>query len=449
MDGGGDRSGFKKMKHDGFEEQRPSSCDLGSGFKPKGDLTKSVSAAINLTAKSNRLAVNDAPSCNEPEKICGKRKSFDFDLNSEDDSISFNHEPLHAYKKYEHVQSQDTLSECGSTCVPVSEKESMRIWKEMKQNGFLSSSHGGVPVPQMPKPRGRKKGNESVLKKKIEIAKKEQVDRFAKVAAPSGLLNELNPGIINHVRNRKQAHSIIENLVRSTKNKEKKSETKQDDGNVKHSSASQQRSFCRSADNNGLELKLSSASTMASENTSSLSNDESENISTVDLLSVKAASVASQWLELLHQDIKGRLAALRQSKKRVQAVTQTELPLLISRDLSSDQENNPCVHNTNYDLHKSRWTALFDQMAKSLSEEEKLLENSLNQVREMQLHCGHGLLHFLPANGLQQQATLQSNYMFQKVEPILDKDLAVRAAAAAIYSTSNFLQAAENLPCCE
>ncbi|KAJ0538627.1 hypothetical protein HanHA300_Chr08g0277131 [Helianthus annuus] len=397
MDCGAVRSGFKKMKCDGIEEQGRNSCDFGSVFWPKGDLTKNISAAVN------------GPSCNETTQICAKPRSFDLDLNSQDVSISFNHEPIHVYKNYENVQSRDALSECGSTCPPMGEKDSMRIWKEMKQNGFLSSSHGGVSVLPMPKPRGRKKGNESVIKKKIEIAKREQVDRFAKVAAPSGLLNE---------------------------------------GNVTHSYASQQTSFCRSTGNDVLELKLSSASTMASENTSFLSNDESENISTVDFLSVKAACVASQWLELLHEDIKGRLAALRRSKKRVQDVTQTELPLLISRELSSSQENNPFVNKENYDLHKFRWTALFDQMDKSLSEEEKHLENSLNQVREMLTHCEHGLLKSPPANGLQQQATLQNNYMFQKVEPILDKDLAVRAAAAAIYSTSSFLQPAENLPCC-
>ncbi|KAK9063313.1 hypothetical protein SSX86_017183 [Deinandra increscens subsp. villosa] len=448
MDGGGARSGFKKMKYAEFEEQRGNSSDFGSGFQSKGDLTRNISSVIDPAAKSNHLPSHDAPSCNESTQLCGKPRNFDLDLNSQDMSISFNHEPFHLFKKYEHVQSQDTLSECGSTCAPMSGKDSMRIWKEMKQNGFLSSSHGGVSVPPMPRPRGRKKGNESVIKKKIEMAKREQVDRFAKVAAPSGLLNELNPGIINHVRNRKQVHSIIENLVRSTRNKSKKDEIKQDDGSLNRSYASQQASFCQSADNDVLELKLSSASTMVSENTSSLSNDESANISTVDLLSVKAASVAAQWLELLHQDIKGRLAALRRSKKRVQAVTQTELPLLISRELSSNQENNPCVNKANNDLHKFRWTALFDQMDKSLTEEEKHLENSLNQVREMLLHCEHGLLHIPAANGLQQQAILQNSYMFQKVEPILDKDLAIRAAAAAIYSTSNFLQPAENLPCC-
>ncbi|KAM0043020.1 hypothetical protein Hdeb2414_s0010g00336411 [Helianthus debilis subsp. tardiflorus] len=436
MDCGAVRSGFKKMKCDGIEEQGANSCGFGSVFRSKGDLTKNISLAVN------------GPSCNGTTQICAKPRNFDLDLNSQDVSISFNHEPIHVYKNYENVQSRDALSECGSTCPPMGEKDSMRIWKEMKQNGFLSSSHGGVSVPPMPKPRGRKKGNESVIKKKIEIAKREQVDRFAKVAAPSGLLNELNPGIINHVRNRKQVHSIIENLVRSSRNKNKKGEIKRDEGNVTHSYASQQTSFCRSTGNDVLELKLSSASTMASENTSFLSNDESENISTVDFLSVKAACVASQWLELLHEDLKGRLAALRRSKKRVQDVTQTELPLLISRELSSSQENNPFVNKENYDLHKFRWTALFDQMDKSLSEEEKHLENSLNQVREMLMHCEHGLLKSPPANGLQQQATLQNNYMFQKVEPILDKDLAVRAAAAAIYSTSSFLQPAENLPCC-
>lgn len=143
----------------------------------------------------------------------------------------------------------------------------------MKQNGFLSSSHDGVSVPLIPKPRGRKRGNESVIKKKIEIAKREQVDKFAKVAAPSGLLNGLNPGIINHVRNRKQVHSIIENLVRSTKNKNKNSECKED--------------LNKDRDDDVLTLKLSSASTMVSENMSTLSNEDSANISTVDSLSVK------------------------------------------------------------------------------------------------------------------------------------------------------------------
>lgn len=153
------------------------------------------------------------------------------------------------------------------------EKDSMSIWKQMKQNGFLSSSHDGVSVPLIPKPRGRKRGNESVIKKKIEIAKREQVDKFAKVAAPSGLLNGLNPGIINHVRNRKQVHSIIENLVRSTKNKNKNSECKED--------------LNKDRDDDVLTLKLSSASTMVSENMSTLSNEDSANISTVDSLSVK------------------------------------------------------------------------------------------------------------------------------------------------------------------
>lgn len=60
----------------------------------------------------------------------------------------------------------------------------------------------------------------------------------------------------------------------------------------------------------------------------------------------------------------------------------TELPLLISREFSCNQENDPHVmkvsaagfaDNTNADAHRARWSALFDQMDKSLSEEEKRL----------------------------------------------------------------------------
>ena len=218
----------------------------------------------------------------------------------------------------------------------------------MKQNGFLSSSHGGIPVP---KPRGRKSKNE-VLKKKMEIAKREQVDRFAKIAAPSGLLSELNPGIINHVRNSKQVHSIIEALVRSKKQENCHTGGKQavstkeitdkkemedvsslgmkqpghshEDGSLStlswlsesvdfnsyHTekdgdlSKVEKRIFgqttCPSHSNHGsgddiLALKLSSSTTMASENTSSLSNEESANLTSVSSLSVKGQFF---WVQL-------------------------------------------------------------------------------------------------------------------------------------------------------
>ncbi|GKB87147.1 hypothetical protein Tco_0959419 [Tanacetum coccineum] len=131
----------------------------------------------------------------------------------------------------------------------------------------------------MTKPRARKKGNELGVKKKMEIAK---VDRLAKVAAPSGLLNDLNSGIINHVRNRKQVQAIIENLMRLSRNKNRNSEHKQDDGILNNSSGSQQTSFGLSADNgSGL------TEAYFTKNMSSLTNEESTNMSAVDSLSVK------------------------------------------------------------------------------------------------------------------------------------------------------------------
>lgn len=53
------------------------------------------------------------------------------------------------------------------------------------------------------------------LKQKREGDKKEQVSKFSRVTAPSGLLAELNPGIISHVRNSKQVHAILEAVVGS------------------------------------------------------------------------------------------------------------------------------------------------------------------------------------------------------------------------------------------
>lgn len=129
-------------------------------------------------------------------------------MNTRGINVDLNAEDVTTHKGHGHFKSKD-VSESGSCIGPIEEKDPMKIWKEMKRNGFVSSSHGGIPVP---KKRGRKSKSE-ILEKKMELAKKEQITRFTKIAAPSGLLNELNPGIINHVRNRKQVHSIIEALV--------------------------------------------------------------------------------------------------------------------------------------------------------------------------------------------------------------------------------------------
>ncbi|XP_024026040.1 uncharacterized protein LOC21394511 isoform X2 [Morus notabilis] len=440
-------------------------------------------------------------------------RGIGLDLNSEDVFSSMNQDPFFPYKSHSQSKPRD-ISECASSTGPLEENDPMRVWKEMKQNGFLSSTHGGVPIP---KQRGRKSKSD-VLKKKMEIAKREQVDRFTKIAAPSGLLNELNPGIINHVRNRKQVHSIIEALVRSERHESNQVGNKQtshtksgtteicnrkdqenlNDSAIQGVSSShedrppntvswvrQVRGYPPSLikcpvilegkgveidqttierfslktgasestlvnEEDALALKLSS-STKTSENESSLSNEDS-----ASYLSVKAATVASQWLELLQQDIKGRLSALRRSKKRVRAVISTELPFLLSKEFSYDQENDPYAMKTSADgfsnrataeMHRARWSRLFDQMDKSLSEEEKQLESWLNQVKEMQMHCEQGLqhMHWNTPFGIQHLGTSDSDFRSQKMDSS-ERELAVRAAAASIYSTCNFLLT-ENISC--
>lgn len=164
----------------------------------------------------------------------------------------------------------------------------MRVWKGLKQNNYMSG-RGAVPVA-IPKPRGRKKSSSDVMKRKIELAKKEQVDRFARVAAPSGLLSGLNPGIINHVRNSKQVQSIIEAIVRSEKTENELSGSNRF-GQIKNSGqdrvCSKMPSHCNIEKEDGkLALKLSS-----SENTSCLSNDESANLGSVTSLTVKGCPI--------------------------------------------------------------------------------------------------------------------------------------------------------------
>ncbi|XP_050209508.1 uncharacterized protein LOC126660197 [Mercurialis annua] len=453
----------------------------------------------------------------KPDEKCVPSGGIELDLNEEDVTSSVNQDFPFTGKNLDQLKLKRDLSECGSTTGPLEVKDPLELWTEMKQNGFLSSSHGGISfqtglfssshggIP-MPKQRGRKSRND-VLKKKMEIAKQEQVDRFTKIAAPSGLLNGLNPGIINHVRNKKQVHSIIEALVRSEKDQNTHVETKQEsrlktetqemrnmiDSGLHRLGVSQgsgcsailsgskqiggyslisgegdfsmidkmygRNSISHSTaviDGDISALKLST-STNALEEFSIVPNEDSTNGNSISSLSVRAASVASQWLELLHQDIKGRLSALRRSKKRVRAVITTELPFLLSKEFPSNQENDPHImtnsseglsNNTISAMHQARWTTFFDQMDKALSEEEKQLESWLNQVKEMQLHCDQGLQNFNwnAMFGFQQHETSETYTRIGKADNA-EKELAVRAAAASIYSTCSLLIKKENVSC--
>ncbi|XP_021861314.1 uncharacterized protein [Spinacia oleracea] len=436
-------------------------------------------------------------------------------LNAEDVASSANHDPLYTHRSQNNQKTKDT-SDSGRTTGRLEGKDALRKWKEMKKNGFMSSSNSYGGIPAAPKQRGRKNKNEVLKQKMMEQAKKEQVDRFTKMAAPSGLLNGLNPGIINHVRNSKQVHSIIQALVKSEKKENRRQanemksrelserNTEQENLNISgvHGSglsysmpesnllyenhflhhpsnlfSSGDRTGCRDSvteqrrsypnvslfsntknysENDILALKLASSSKVT-ESTSCLSNEESANGSSVDTLSVKAATVASQWLQLLHQDIKGRLAALRRSKKRVRAVITTELPFLLSKEFPPNQEIDPYAmkdstsgytSKATAELHQSHWSKLFNQMDNSLCEEEKQLECWINQVNEMMLHCDQGLqhVHWNTIFEMQHVGIVDNNLRSKIDDP--EKDLSVRAAAASIYSTCNFLSSRENVSCC-
>lgn len=72
-------------------------------------------------------------------------------------------------------------------------------------------------------------------------------------------------------------------------------------------------------------------------------------------------------------------AALRRSKRRVRSVINTELPFLISKEFANNQDFDPYDTSMSADtckiadLHRARWTAIFDYMDQALSDEEKQL----------------------------------------------------------------------------
>jgi hypothetical protein len=68
---------------------------------------------------------------------------------------------------------------------------------------------------------------------------------------------------------------------------------------------------------------------------------------------------------------------LRRSKKRVRNVISTELPYIISTELSCSQNNDPSVVHSSEKVclgdHVEKWKYLFMQMDKALQEEGKFL----------------------------------------------------------------------------
>ncbi|KAI4383936.1 hypothetical protein MLD38_009715 [Melastoma candidum] len=449
-----------------FHHLSPSRLTSNEGLK-QADEPKEVAMPPSLTQDNS-------------SKVAAGSGGFSFDLNLEDVPTSTNQNPFYPYKNLD----QPTVSECGSTTGPVEEKDPLMVWNAMKQNGLLSSSHGGIPVP---KQNSRKRKN-CTHEKQLELAKKEEVDRFVRIAAPSGLLNELNPGIINHVRNRKQVHAIIEALVKSERSANGNVEIQQPnnwkgrkdnvgcprlisksvsfesgeqckDSNWEHLRGLVNKRFHLNPNTifqeDDLALRLSLSTDEASHMPRSVPDENPLSFSSVDALSMRAARIASHWLGLMHRDIKARLTALQQSKRRVQEVIRAELPCLLSKKFSSNPVKHPYFGEetsagcSNADIHRLKWTALFQKVEKELAEEGQKLEIWLSQVREMRRHCERGLqvAHCSMAQSVENHFPAEFSSRPGTAENS-ERELAMRAAAASIYSTCNFLLADEHASCC-
>ncbi|RDX77856.1 hypothetical protein CR513_41948, partial [Mucuna pruriens] len=405
-------------------------------------------------------------------------RGINVDLNAEDVTSSANLEPANSTKGRDPFKSKD-VSESGSCVGPSDEKDPMTKWQQMKEYGFWSPSRAGIPKP---KQRGRKSKNE-ILKKKMELAKREQVSRFTKIAAPSGLLNELNPGIINHVRNRKQVLSIIEALVRSEKHESSSAGSKQAahriHGSVEVSKRDQenvavgdhQLAFAHEEGtlHSSLGNRLARKFPVTMNDSSSLILEGKvcdRETSTVEKGSLKSCMTQStngaedDVLALkLSSEMKASMSSTTLSNEESSNVTMLLLLLLngwsfyikTSKDafqeFANNQDYDPYTKvsaglptSKIADMHRARWTALFDHMDEALSEEEKQLECWLNQVKEKQLLCDQGIQHvnWSTAFGLQQPGNSENNSRASAFDNS-EKELAVNAAAASIYSTCNFL----------
>ncbi|KAH9294760.1 hypothetical protein KI387_038348 [Taxus chinensis] len=414
-------------------------------------------------------------------------------------------------------------------------------------------------------PRGQKRArrfpvqfkrlkNEVLLQKK-EVAKKETVSKFSRVTAPSGLLADLNPGIINRVRNSKQVHAIIEAVVGpdvltayedSKQNyiQEPKINAQRRTLGESHPTDKVDNDHSEVVDlhngNNdalhrheqfgsveGLKWKLEERMTTAMDahlqseerlTDASLLDEAFECLDArADMippigcnrnqfylkqvagehcnkqgtfnchchychpgessgtdstcsasLSRKAATMASHWLEVYYQDVKGRLAALKRSRKRVRTLIKEVFsyahldPKSSSHDhmeLFGKVSNNDKHANMLLDVerdHVEKWRTLFTHMDQRLNVEGTQLETSLQQIKGMQAHCKWGLQEAQAGRPDDHQAQnpggLEDKFRHWTQSMVasgktIERHYAVGAAAASIYSTANYVTTSEDVPC--
>ncbi|KAG0574879.1 hypothetical protein KC19_VG299600 [Ceratodon purpureus] len=150
------------------------------------------------------------------------------------------------------------------------------------------------------------------------------------------------------------------------------------------------------------------------------------------LMSDSGANVATCWLELLSLDVKGRLAALRRSKQRVEGVIDSELldldaPLL---PVCASSPPNPNQHAYGQPLLDS-WRKVFESMDRALTLEGQKLKSWLQQIHVMQGQCHRDMT----------SSSSPRPASFSEPTPLGAQDVqlvAIPIATASIMATASF-----------
>lgn len=125
-----------------------------------------------------------------------------------------------------------------------------------------------------------------------------------------------------------------------------------------------------------------------SEDVGSLRHEGAQRMESQLLMPVSGANVATCWLELLSLDVKGRLAALKKSKRRVGSVIESgeldlDAPLVPGSAISLPTLNHPADGQPPVDS----WRKVFESMDRALTLEGQKLKSWLQQIHVMQGDC--------------------------------------------------------------
>ncbi|XP_002967086.2 uncharacterized protein LOC9632323 [Selaginella moellendorffii] len=120
-------------------------------------------------------------------------------------------------------------------------------------------------------------------------------------------------------------------------------------------------------------------------------DDDHHSMTQSDAMIQKQSGPAAIWLKLVNQDIKGRISALKRSRRRVRTAIVAKDDIFMPADKSSfldlSRHEDPAKAKRQYELQMDKWKALFLTMDHALGAEAAQLDSQWKSLQELRCSC--------------------------------------------------------------